>query len=217
MKKLPFNPSADNAAANVNPLHAAGVIFKTCQNCGKEFSVPAIQKRGRKQIYCTYRCGTDFYYNSVRENEDFKARSAAYQAGNPAKRFLSSTKRAAKLRKLGFDLTEQWIQERLDRGICEITGLPIKVKQYKQSDIGSRSFFSPSIDRIDNSVGYIPSNCRIVCWGYNLAKNQFTDREINALAVSLILQSLPLTAQTSFLSMLPKILLASLPSDHALF
>lgn len=42
---------------------------------------------------------------------------------------------------------------------------------------------SISIDRIDNSKGYVPGNIRIVSWAANEAKSNLTDRELVALGL----------------------------------
>lgn len=54
-------------------------------------------------------------------------------------------------------------------------------------------------------------------WGYNLAKNSFTDRDLMALAVALLIQCIPGTVRKRFLKFLPNVLLGSLPSGHTLF
>ena len=192
-------------------------IQKTCPSCGAIFSVSSKPKKGRKKIYCKYRCGTDYHCNHVRDKRAQNDRIAMYFNEHPDKRFLASTKQSAKNRGLSFDLTAEWFKARLDRGVCEVTGLPIKIKLYKKNDMGNRGFYSPSIDRIDNTVGYIPSNCRLVCWGYNLAKNKFTDRDLCALAVSLLIQSVPAMVRSHLLKLIPNTLLASLPSGHHVF
>ena len=192
-------------------------IEKKCLNCGTVFFVSTKPKKGPKQKYCIPRCGTDFYCKNVRTKESECERASIYNIKNPEKRFLASTKQSAKDRGLSFDLTAEWFKERLDRGVCEVTGLPIRIKLYKKNDKGIRGCYSPSIDRIDNTIGYITSNCRIVCWGYNVGKNNFTDRDVNALALALLIQSIPPSSTVEFLAFLPKILLASLPSGHTLF
>ncbi|MEQ1638854.1 MAG: hypothetical protein ABL903_19520 [Methylococcales bacterium] len=192
-------------------------VEKICPSCFSVFSVTTKPKRGPKQKYCKHRCGTDYYCNNVRDKNSERIRMATYFSDNPEKRFLASTKQSAKERGLSFDLTAEWFKERLGRGICEVTGLPIKIKLYKAHDKGNRGFYSPSIDRIDNTVGYIVSNCRLVCWGYNLGKNKFTDRDLNALAVSLLVQSVPKMAKDDLLKLIPNTLLASLPSGHCVF
>jgi hypothetical protein len=192
-------------------------ITKNCENCGRIFTIPKTKRRGRTQKYCCHRCGVLFHCRHVRDKKTHKTRIAKYFADNPERRFLASTKISAKKRGLAFDLSIDWFKERLDRGVCEVTGLPIKIKQYKEGDTGQRGFYSPSIDRIDNNVGYLASNCRMVCWGYNLGKHQFTDRDLNALSISLLIQSLPPSMKNDFLKLMPPVLLASLPSGHQLF
>jgi hypothetical protein len=113
-----------------------------------------------------------------------------------------------------FDISEEWFKNKLEKGFCEVSGLPIKTKAYEAGKAGGRSFYSPSIDRIDNAIGYVESNCRIVCWGLNMAKSQFTDRDLNALALSLVLSHIQERNQAEVISFLPKILLASLPSGN---
>lgn len=192
-------------------------LIKICANCGKDFTISTAKRRGRTQKYCDRRCGIRFHGRFVRDKATHNMRLAAYFQKKPEKRFFASTKQSAKARGLVFDLSEAWFKERLDRGVCEVTGLPVKVKVYKKGDAGQRGFYSPSVDRIDNAVGYIPSNCRMVCWGYNLAKHDCTDRDLNALAVALLIQSLPPAMKDTFLAVMPPVLLASLPSGHRLF
>ncbi len=192
-------------------------LTKASANCGKDFTISAIKKQGQVQKYCCHRCGTLYHCRHVRDKAAHTARLTTYFQDHPEKRFLASTKKSAKDRGLSFDLSEEWFKERLDRGFCEVTGLPVKIKLYKKGDAGQRGFYSPSIDRIDNAVGYIPSNCRLVCWGYNLGKHQFTDRDLNTLAISLLIQSLPSAMKDAFLAVMPPVLLASLPSGHRLF
>lgn len=190
---------------------------KTCPNCGTIFTVSTKKRRGPTQKFCRYRCGTDYFCKHVRDKNSELQRMSVYFHHNPEKRFLASTKQSAKLRNLAFELTADWFKEQLDRGVCEVTGLPVKIKAYKKGDKGNRGFYSPSIDRIDNSVGYILSNCRMVCWGYNLSKNKFTDRDLNALAVALLIQSVPKMARENLLDMIPNVLLSSLPTGHQVF
>jgi hypothetical protein len=55
------------------------------------------------------------------------------------------------------------IQGRIDFGHCEVSGL--------EFDLGSPVVVwnSPSIDRIEPALGYVPSNIRIVCFALNSA------------------------------------------------
>jgi hypothetical protein len=61
------------------------------------------------------------------------------------------------------DIDMEWIMERLDRGVCELKGIPF-VYEWRHP-------FLPSIDRIDASQpGHMKDNCRIVLWGLNAFK-----------------------------------------------
>jgi len=165
--------------------------------------------------YCSQKCAMAFHGKFVRDSEALKNQIVKYYQEFPAKRFLASTKSSAKKRNLVFELNEAWFDKRLSNGKCEATGLPIKSKAYQQNDIGVKSFYSPSIDRIDNTVGYTEANSRMVCWGVNLTKNSFTDRDLNALSLSVILSHMPKSCQPELLALLPANIIASLPSGHS--
>lgn len=74
----------------------------------------------------------------------------------------SSVKGSAKKRGIEFRLSVEWFQERLDAGVCEMTGLPFDMTQ-------KRGRNTPSVDRRDPSGPYSPENCRMVLWSLNHA------------------------------------------------
>lgn len=192
------------------------IKFSTCAHCQQPFIADITGKRGREKKYCSITCRSQFHNRKPKDKKTHNKRIGDYFQRNPAKRFFISTKTAAKKRQLIFTLTEDWFSERLARGVCEVTGLPIQIKPYKARDVGNRNFYSPSVDRIDNNIGYIPSNCRLVCWGYNIGKHSFTDRDLNALALALMIRSLPAEIKPKLLKLMPPVLLAALPSGHTL-
>lgn len=188
--------------------------IRQCDFCKDDFIVK-LGRKGRRKIYCSHSCGIK-YHNSKKTADENRDQVAQYFQDNPEKRFLSATKSSAKKRGLIFDLTEKWFRERLEKGVCEVTGLPIKPKPYQQGKIGDRGFYSPSIDRIDNNIGYIESNCRMVCWGYNLAKNKFTDRDLIALSLALLLSYTPKALKAGLLEYVSDNVLSSLPSGYTI-
>jgi hypothetical protein len=76
-------------------------------------------------------------------------------------------------------LTPEWVAERIKTGTCERTGIPFVLDPTKHKH-------APSIDRVDNSKGYVKENCRIVAWAYNQAKNSYTDQELFDFALTLV-------------------------------
>lgn len=84
-----------------------------------------------------------------------------------AYRLLESARARSKDKNMPFDLTRDWIEERLHRGVCESTGAELR---FSVGGRYERDPSAPSIDRIDSSVGYLQENCRVVCYWVNHAK-----------------------------------------------
>ena len=57
---------------------------------------------------------------------------------------------------------------------------------------------------------------RIVSWGYNVAKNKFSDRDLNNLAIALTASHLSPAARQEFKELLPDNLIAGLPAGYTL-
>ena len=95
---------------------------------------------------------------------------------NRAKFIWSRTRVGAKKRNIGFNITVDDVIPALERGVCEMTGLPFYLG--KPADGVSTHPYAPSIDRIDSNKEYTKDNIRIVLWAVNAATNQFTDKEM---------------------------------------
>lgn len=80
---------------------------------------------------------------------------------------LGLVKKAGKRNK-NFNLPSEWAIEQFKKqdGKCYYTGISMTTKQGK-----GKIWSNASIDRIDNGIGYIPSNCVLCCNGFNLMKN----------------------------------------------
>lgn len=65
-----------------------------------------------------------------------------------------------------FNLTKEWITDKINQGKCELTGI-----EFAYSDkIGRRNPYTPSIDRIDSNKGYTTDNCQMILAWLNVAK-----------------------------------------------
>ena len=82
-----------------------------------------------------------------------------------ASTLISSCRRRAKLSNSLMTLTKEWVLEKLEKGVCEVTNAPFSYNKRKEH---TRSPFAPSVDRIDSrNPNYTPDNCRLVLWAVN--------------------------------------------------
>lgn len=100
-----------------------------------------------------------------KHREKDKLYRAEYNMRNKARYLTSSIKTRCKNKGLPFDLDkyENEINERIEKGICEVSGFPLRLEH------GKRDFNSPSIDRVVPELGYVYSNIRIVAFSVNAA------------------------------------------------
>lgn len=89
--------------------------------------------------------------------EHLRQREAVRKLEKRAQCLVGTVRTRCHRRNLEFDLDPYIaeIQKRIDRGLCEVTGVPFDLSP-------GRKFNSPSIDRIDPRKGYVYSNIRIV-------------------------------------------------------
>lgn len=91
------------------------------------------------------------------------------------KKLLSSAKSRAEKKGLEFTLTEKDIS--IPR-FCPVLGIPIYTSKLNSDN-------SPSLDRFDNKIGYIPSNVNVISTRANRIKNDSNFEEIEKLYVFL--------------------------------
>ena len=65
---------------------------------------------------------------------------------------------------------------------CSMTGIAL-VWNYEGE---GKNPWSPSLDRIDCSLGYTVDNLRLVCWAYNVARSNWADEIVLAMARGLL-------------------------------
>jgi len=94
-----------------------------------------------------------------------------------AKKYLNILYRAQK-KKLDFDLSLIDIRRLLNKKYCSFSGilLVLPEKHLSAKDIVPDDY--PTIDRIDNSLGYIKGNVCTVCSRVNKQKGNLTTKEI---------------------------------------
>jgi hypothetical protein len=83
---------------------------------------------------------------------------------------VASCRTRSRARGFECDLTREWVQERIEKGVCALSGARFELEL---SESGRPRSHAPSIDRIDNTKGYLQSNCRVILWCLNLALNKW--------------------------------------------
>lgn len=86
----------------------------------------------------------------------------------------------SKTKNLEFDLTKDFVLEKLKRGVCEATGMPLNLNG------GTRKPLTPSLDRINPNFGYTQDNVQLVSCIYNFAKSTFTHEDVVEMARALM-------------------------------
>lgn len=64
---------------------------------------------------------------------------------------------------------------------CSVTRAPFSLEK-----VGRHRPYAPSIDRIDNAVGYTLENCRVVCVATNIAMNVWGEAVLHRLAAYMV-------------------------------
>lgn len=98
-----------------------------------------------------------------------------------AREWMVSCRARAKKKGLEFNLTHDFLVEKLSAMRCEATGLKLSPNLFP----GKRNPMSPSLDRIDNAKGYTMDNVMVTCLHFNLAKHQFSLEDLLVLATAL--------------------------------
>jgi len=163
-----------------------------CQVCGEDFAPKMVSQK-----YCSRLCYKRSWAHNHRQKHNKRSRdrrrenpewyrekepqyTRTYRAKIlskfPWKYLLTSRRSDAKNRGLAFDLTNEWAAARWT-GKCEITGIAFRAN-------GTRGPhpFSPSLDKIDPSKGYVQDNCRFILWGCNAIKGVGTDADMYEIA-----------------------------------
>jgi hypothetical protein len=82
------------------------------------------------------------------------------------------------------DISIEWIETRLQTGVCEVTGIPFVFKEGTGKGHKENSF-SPSIERVNPIGPYSEDNCQVTCWIYNRAKGAFPLADLTTLVNAL--------------------------------
>ncbi len=180
--------NATSSAKFMNEVDYDGSA-KRCKGCGEKKPLAEFhrQKNGiaGRSSWCK-QCSAE-RHKANRWGTYNKAHNVAraISIGGRATSLRRSIKQRSKDKGLDFDLTRNWFVERLERGVCEVTGLSFELGGGRHAERLTHPF-SPSVDRISPSKGYTEDNCRLVVLNYNMAKGEFTHEDVLTWARALI-------------------------------
>ena len=128
--------------------------------------------------------------HKAKNPEKVKAQQAKWLASNPtyykdrldqtwASRLLSRCKGSAKARGQECSLTMAEVLDLFKEMRCSVTGVELRLKWEGASRYNP---WAPSLDRIDQSQGYVLGNVRPVCWAFNCARQDWPDEVVFAWA-----------------------------------
>ncbi len=101
-----------------------------------------------------------------------------YRRTHRAKVLVNLARHRAKIKEIPFEIDAQGegrLQQVIDAGLCQLTGIPFNLDDGKTWD-------SPSLDRIDNSKGYSLENVRVVLYCVNVMANLWGENKIVEIA-----------------------------------
>jgi ribosomal protein L44E len=132
---------------------------KTCVHCRKQNTAMTEEMRKtQRRLLAT--------------SPEGKRRSKESYANNWALRLLDGARERSKER--GHDkptITTRWIRDQFvkQQGRCFYLGRQLKVPSKEERVLGGLPW-QPSLDRIDNTVGYTEENTRLTSWFWNSAR-----------------------------------------------
>lgn len=170
-------------------------ITVTCDTCNKEFEKARNEynrriRLGKDKFYCSLSCSGKSPEN-VKHIVSNRSGYSVWLDKCNRKDEYSKFRPFLKLcrqRKKDFDLTLEYLKELWEsqNGICPFTGFELEARTYDGKSDNPLNIKSASLDRIDNSKGYVKGNVRFVSVMFNFARNKFSDEEVIEFAQAVI-------------------------------
>jgi hypothetical protein len=158
----------------------------TCSKCGKEKHLFSLLVGGveRARSRCMPCHAARSYASRLKNKAKHSEKAKQRLVDSIERRAYVVWKRAkdrAKKRGLDFELTKNFVVSQLELGYCSVTNLQFDLL-FDDKKLNPRS---PSLDRIDPSLGYTVKNTRMVCWIFNRAKGDGSDEDVQMLVEAL--------------------------------
>lgn len=162
------------------------MIDISCATCCVTFQKVAREykrqlKNERTKFFCSRTCA------AVKNNEEHprKGNADLLKSDNrrdehtPFRWYVLRSQYRDKKKKYGCDLTVEYVKQLWEKqsGICPFTGWRL-ILPHNSDGWLEYNPFNASLDRIDNTKGYIEGNVRFISVMANLARQTFTDEQL---------------------------------------
>lgn len=165
-----------------------------CANCNKEHQIRLSDykrkiKEGRNNFYCSLNCsGKADHKNNPEKLKRYQGNInllKGYENNrldeySPFKYHANKARSRSKNRGEETDLDVKYLKEIWENqnGICPYTGIKMEISRTSQDEDIKKTPTKASLDRINPNEGYIKGNVEFVCYCINVAKNDFTKKEV---------------------------------------
>lgn len=160
----------------------------TCSSCGKTTPKPKNEinrqiRRGRTNFFCNRKCAGKDNKNVERlqkfEN-NFKYTKYIRQPDKYSnfRWYMKVIRQSSKQSNKEYDVDCEYLKDLWEeqKGICPFTNKSLILRTHSKDSL--KNPYSASVDRIDNTKGYVKGNIRFVALIYNYARNIFSDDEV---------------------------------------
>jgi len=166
------------------------IINLVCEYCGKTFPRRLSEHKRSKRIgrpsYCSMSCA--MFVNNKKPGRKYRG-GETLRLVNCVDEFsqfryaMGCVRRRAKLiirRCKQYDIDVEYLKQIWEEqdGICPLTGWDIELPPTSAGWNGDSHLRRASLDRIDNSLGYMKGNVRFVSIMVNYCRNAFEDKDL---------------------------------------
>lgn len=141
-------------------------------------------KNGHTRFFCDNSCA------AIKRNEEHPPKGNVDNFGgkrgvgldeySPFRWYVLRGEYRSKHKKYDCDLTVEYLKQlwKEQSGICPLTGWELVLPKSTTKPWTSSSPANASIDRIDNSKGYMQGNVRFIAFMANIARQSFSDEQL---------------------------------------
>lgn len=164
------------------------MIKITCATCGKQSEkklaeITRQKKKGKTKFYCNLKCAGKNINNLThisKFHNNFIDTKYIRQPDDKTnfRWYIKGVIRNSKKRNQHYDVDLAYLKELWEKqkGICPFTKKELVLRTHSYKENGGP--YQASLDRIDNSKGYVKGNVRFVALIFNYAKNSFADETV---------------------------------------